>query len=264
MGSLVLGVFRSSAVAVQAATGLIFPSNGDADSDVRFKFTGANLLSAFPATYIWRVKTVQQTGYYTTFFWGPDGAFTGAGYYGAHPYPKSGTSQGTTHDYEVSIDGADYVTDDNANDPTVVHDTWRTQALIVREVAGSELEAKFYWDLDVDVGRVITYPGGNSDYATSFPPASPALTFGGAPWGVVGGQNTECLSGTLRGIQVYADDLSLSDIQAEIASPKSTAAGLASIWYLKLNPTPDDIADDSGAGHDPAWANANRPTLYEG
>lgn len=35
-------------------------------------------------------------------------------------------------------------------------------------------------------------------------------------------------------------------------------------WYVNLNPTPSDISDKSGAGHDPAWLNANRPTLWEG
>ena len=34
-------------------------------------------------------------------------------------------------------------------------------------------------------------------------------------------------------------------------------------WYINDNPTPTDVTDKSSAGHDPSWANSNRPTLWE-
>jgi hypothetical protein len=51
---------------------------------------------------------------------------------------------------------------------------------------------------------------------------------------------------------------------AEANSPLSTSAGSASIWYLNLNPRPDDISDKSGRGHHPAWVGNERPRLWTG
>jgi hypothetical protein len=246
-----------------AKAGLTFPSNtGNAGSTVQFRFTDAALLPAYPATYIWRLKPTQQTGFYTTFFWGPDSTFTGAGYYGCHPYPQGG-SGGTTHNWEISAEGVDRITDDNANSTVVTKSQWYTQAAVVRLVNTDEIEVKFYWDLETDAGRVITFTSvGN--YATGFPPSSPALTWGDAPWS----PGNELLSGTLRGLQIYSSNLSLADIQSEAANDSAntpqTSAGLAAVWYMNQNPTPDDISDKSGEGHDPAWFNSNRPTLWEG
>ncbi|HYR87803.1 MAG TPA: LamG-like jellyroll fold domain-containing protein, partial [Terriglobia bacterium] len=58
------------------------------------------------------------------------------------------------------------------------------------------------------------------------------------------------------GIQIYSGLLSLSDIQSEIASPKSSANGQNFIWYLNLDPRPSDVSDKKGIGtpHNPAWA----------
>jgi hypothetical protein len=66
----------------------------------------------------------------------------------------------------------------------------------------------------------------------------------------------------LRGIQIYSTKLSLADIQAEIDNPLSTPAGATSIWYMNLNPTPTDISDKSGKGHNPSWVGDLRPTLW--
>jgi hypothetical protein len=40
------------------------------------------------------------------------------------------------------------------------------------------------------------------------------------------------------------------------------AAGSASIWYVNLNPTPTDISDKSGRGHNPEWVGNARPSLW--
>lgn len=241
--------------------GLLFPENigaPDEASSVRLKWTGANLIQPFPATFLWKFRPVQQTGYYTTFFHGPDGSFTAAGYYGFHPYPPGGSS-GTTHKWEISIDGNDFVTDDNANDTTVVKDgTIYAQAATVQQ-SGAELLAKFYWDLR-DTSKVITVTT-NSNYASGFPPTSPALSWGTAPWQ----PNVENGYDMHRGWQQYAAVLTLPQILARIdltTNASVVAADPGSLWYVNLNPTPSDVQDKSGAGHHPSWQNSNRPTLW--
>jgi len=223
---------------------------------VRFRFTGANLLPMYPATYIWRVNVRHQLGYYTTFFWGPDGAFTGTNYYGAHPYPDGGGSSTTTHKWELSIDGNDYVTDANGSSTQLGYDVWRTQALRVWD-DGSVKVHEFYWDLP-DTTKVIRRSVDRS-YGSQ-PPSNAALTFGDAPWSL----GNERLGGLLRGIQLYSSALSVNDILAEVTTPLSTNAGNTSVWYLNLNPTPSDISDKSGKGHHPQWVSSSRPALWSG
>ena len=233
-------------------TGLNFPSNGSTSADVRFRFTGSALLPMYPATYIWRVNPRQQAGYYTTFFWGPDGAFTGASYYGAHPYPDSPTS--TTHHWELSIDGKDFINDANGNSTLLGYGAWKTQALRVYD-NGTNKVHEFYWDLP-DTTRVIRVLLDRSYGSTA--PSNPALNFGDAPWS----RGNERLSGILRGIQLYNSALSVADILSEASTPLSTSAGSSAIWYLNMNPTPSDISDKSGKGHNPSWASSARPSLW--
>jgi hypothetical protein len=233
-----------------AITGLNFPSNGDTTKDVRFRFNGASLLAQYPATYIWRVNLRQQSGYYTTFFWGPDGVFSGNNYYGAHPYPD-GEPKPTSraHKWELSIGGGDYVDDLNGHSTQLGYDTWKTQALRVWDNGTNKIN-EFYWDLPdtSKVIRVVLY----SNYSST-PISNAALTFGDAPWSL----GRERLSGLLRGIQVYSATLSVADIVNEVSAPLSTAAGAANIWYLNINPTPNDISDKSGKGHNPSWVDSS-------
>lgn len=254
-------VARSVTVSLQGSsgsiTGLDFPSNGETSQDVRFRFTGANLLPMYPATYIWRVRPRAQSGYYTTFFYGQiDGGFIATAYYGAHPYPDNGLDTGRTHKWELSINGLDVTTDVNGNSTQLGYDQWRTQALRVFD-DGTAKWHEFYWDL-ADPSRMIRVNTGR-DYGSN-PPFTPALTFGDAPWSV----SFERLSGVLRGLQIYSSALSLADILAEVGAPLSTVAGNSNVWYLNQNPTPDDISDKSGRGHHPSWVGAGRPKLWSG
>jgi hypothetical protein len=258
-------VHRREVPQVQAQTGLLFPSNGSPSDSLttRFKFTSTAMPDPFPATYIWKFRPDQQTGYYTTFFHGPDGTSLGEcfpagtdGYYGCHPYPPGGSS-GTTHKWEVACEANDFQSTED-----VVKDVWYTQAAIVQEIAGNELQIDFYWDLATSSSFLQTRQTAN-DYALTFPPSngSPCLTFGCAPWQ----PNVEMLSGVLRGLQIYSAALSVAQVQARMDLTSDTAvvsANPGSLWYCNLNPTPSDIADKSGAGHHPAWHNANRPTLW--
>jgi hypothetical protein len=256
-GSVARSVVVSLLPATGATTGLDFPSNGETSADVRFRFTGANLLPMYPATYVWRVRPKQQSGYYTTFFYGQiDGGFIATAYYGAHPYPDNGLETGRTHKWELSINGLDVTTDANGNATQVVYGAWKTQALRVVD-NGSARVHEFYWDLP-DATKVIRVNTGR-EYGQN-PPFTPALTFGDAPWSV----GFERLSGVLRGLQIYSTALSLADILAEVDAPLSTVAGNSNIWYLNINPKPDDISDKSGRGHHPAWVGSARPKLWTG
>jgi len=264
------GMIGLLTVPAWADTGLEFPRNDQVPDGqtVRFKFTNPHTnglpvygKSGVGVTYIFKVRPKQQTGYYTTFFWGnDDGAgdistfnWDGGGantYYGMHPYPP-GSSSGTTHNWEVSVEASDY-----QNGP-VTKDAWYTQVVRVWS-DGSGKHHEFYWDWpNTDAAHKVTRTSPTS-WGNATPP-SPALTFGDAPWQ----PGREMCSCTLRNIQIYSGLLSLTDIQSEINSPQSTAAGIASIWYKNINPTPTDIFDKSGSGHHPVWVGPNRPTLYE-
>jgi hypothetical protein len=225
---------------------------------MRFRFL--NPLPIYPATYIWRAFPRQKAGYYTAFFWGNDdgqgtlATFLWKGgnadtYYGAHPYPNPAPS-GTNHDWEISVEQSDFV------NGGVVYDRWYIQALRVWSDAGGK-HHEFYWDLpNTDAAHKVVETSpitwGNTD------PPVPALTWGDAPWN----PGNEVWNGILRGIQVYSTDLSVTDIWSEANSPLSTSAGIANIWYLNLNPTPSDITDKSGRGHNPAWVGNERPSLW--
>jgi hypothetical protein len=240
-----------------AITGLDFPSNGQTSQDIRFRFMGSSLPPMYPATYIWRIKVRPQSGYYTTFFWGQaDGGFIATSYYGAHPYPDNGLESGRTHKWEVSINGLDVTNDANGHSTQLGYDQWRTQALRVFD-DGTVKRHEFYWDLS-DTSKVIR-TSVERNYGAS-PPFTPALTFGDAPWSV----GNERLSGVLRGIQIYSANLSLNDILSEVGAPLSSTAGNSNIWYLNLNPTPDDISDKSGRGHHPSWVGSGRAALWTG
>lgn len=239
----------------KAEKGLDFPSNGDTRTDIRFRFSGPDLQPMYPATYLWRVKLRRQSGYYTTFFWGPDGPFTGASYYGAHPYPDGEPKPGSRdHKWEMSIDGRDVVEDANGHSTQLGYDVWRTQALRVFD-DGSRKVHEFYWDLP-DTTKVIKVQL-DRNYGQSAP-LNPALTFGDAPWSL----GNERLSGILRGIQLYSAALPPRDIVAESSVPGSTTTGASGLWYLNLDPQPDDIADKSGRGHHPAWSGSGRATAW--
>jgi hypothetical protein len=138
----------------------------------------------------------------------------------------------------------------------VVYNRWYTQALRVwSDIWGKRHE--FYWDLpNTDASHRVTYTAPAS-YGNTNPPV-PTLTWGDAPWN----PGKEVWNGMLRGIQIYSANLSVPDILREANSPLSTRAGAANIWYLSLDPTPGDISDKSGRGHDPAWVGGERPGLW--
>jgi hypothetical protein len=241
-----------------STSGLDFPGSAGVATTMRFRFL--NPLPIYPATYIWRAYPKQQAGYYTAFFWGNDDgqgdlstflwANGGAdSYYGAHPYPNP-PPDGTVHDWEISIEQTDIV------NGAVGYNRWHIQALRVWSDASGKRH-EFYWDLpNTDSNSRVTYTAepnwGNVD------PPVPTLTWGDAPWA----PGNEVWFGVLRGIQVYSSRLSLADMLSEANAPLSTEAGAANIWYLNMNPIPNDISDKSGRGNDPEWVGNERPGLW--
>lgn len=258
-------------------TGLDFPSNGDGrvgNAFVAFQFLDPHK-NGLPiwgpgnagATYVWRIKPRQQSGYYVTFWWSNNGSFLWNGgspnsYYGAHPYPQSASKTGTTHWWEVASNyGGDETVTRAGTKKTVVQDVWYTQALRVTYNGDGTKTLVFYIALPSTASADVieeTVPAG---YGNVNPP-SPALTFGDSPWWV--SFQHERLSGVLRGIKIFNKVLNESDTLAEAAADSVvTAAGAANVWYMNINPTPDDISDKSGAGHHPAWADpGNRALLW--
>lgn len=233
---------------------LRFPSNEtDAPGLI---YTAGDLLAFSDATYIWEVTPAQQTGYYTTFFWGNNGSFqAGNRYAGFHPYPVEGNT--TVHNWEISARGNDYVTDDNANDTTVVKGVKYLQAARIITTGGN-YELKFYWDLP-STSKVITYTFATSEYAGD--PSNPCFIIGRAPWAT----STENLAGDLGRWKIFSTGLSQANILLEAATLSSlvTAPGIANIWWGKTNwASVDDLTCNFGTGRPLSWVNSsNKATL---
>jgi hypothetical protein len=255
--------------ATQATSSVSYGLEWPGDGAVRRMLYWHNPFPIYDATYIFKVyprkKTVppDPNGYFTTFFWGNDGDFiwdggNGNTYYGAHPYPipaPNGAGQ-----WEISAYSHDYVTGSE-----VGWNRWYTQAFVAWRTSSTTTHHLFYYDLP-DTSKVIEQDIVDANWANRNPP-TPAIVIGQAPdlcgpvpgncgqsWGGYGGW--EEFNGIIRGIQIYNDNLSITDILAEIASPKSTAAGAAAIWYLNIDPRPSDVTDKKGSGnpHNPSWA----------
>jgi hypothetical protein len=248
----------------EAVSGILFPSNGDNSvENVVFLLSGSAMPDIAPLTLIWKINPTQHAGYRTTFFHGrTDGVFLGSmNYVGCHPYPNPAPN-GTNANWEISINGTDYIVDENGNSTVVTHGVWKSQAVTIENVAGQAV-VNFYWDLRTSTNRRIIYDGhGNGPLVNAT--QDPALFFGDAMWSL----NQERLSGILRGIQVYQAVLPIAQIQTlDLRESDSAALAYCSAnsitpWYLAMNPTPSDISDRSGAGHHPVWLDTDRPTLW--
>jgi hypothetical protein len=252
---------RAPSSGLDRVTGLDFPGSAAVKVTMRFRFMDP--LPIYPATYLWWAYPRRQAGYYTAFFWGNDdgrgdlrtflwtSARTADSYYGAHPYPQP-PPRGTNHRWEISVLQEDFV------NGVVEYDRWHCQALRVWADASGKYH-EFYWDLPLtDRPHRVAYKAPAS-WGNVRPPV-PTLTWGDAPWA----PGKEVWNGVLRGIQVYAACLSVGDILREAQAPRSTRSGATSLWYLNLNPTPQDIADKSGHGHHPEWVGPERPAQWMG
>ena len=264
-------------------TGLNFPSNGDAPANAFVAFQWFNPQdNGLPmwgpdnkgATYIWKYRPRQQDGYYVTMWYSrADGHFNQGtplydAYYGGHPYPfpPRGGDSNPNHAWELAgmEDGRDTLgtggSDDDSTARTVVKDVWHTQALRITYNADGTKTARFYFNLPLTAESDYIEYRSTADYGETTP-RSPAITFGDSPW--YADFQHERMSGVIRHIKIIAKSLSEVDIIAEAQSETLvTADGQANVWYMNINPTPDDITDKSGAGNDPVWATSTRAQLY--
>jgi len=206
-------------------------------------------------TYIFKVfprKKTNHDAYFTTFFWGNNGAFScNYLYYGAHPYPVPAPSGAGR--WEVGFDCIDETAPGE-----VQWNRWFIQAVVIYRDpnSSSAVFVDFYYDLP-DLNKKVT----NRGYPRAQPP-NPAIVMGQAPTNGQGGTQSwggydgwEEFNGIIRGIQIYTDKLSTAEIAQEITTPKSTTKGASSIWYLNVNPRPTDVTDkkDVGTPHHPQW-----------
>ncbi len=255
-----------SALFAYSDTALEWPGTGN----LRRMLYWHNPFPIYDATYIFKVyprkkivgAAADGSKYYTTFFWGNDGTFiwdngNANTYYGAHPYPvPAPTGPGQ---WETSVYSSDYTTGQE-----VQWGRWHTQVFRAWRESASITHQEFYFDWP-DTTKVIKTSEVDAHWASINPPV-PAIVVGqspdlnGASWGGYGGW--EEFNGMIRGMQFYSGLLSLADVKAEIATPKSSTSGSAKIWYFNINPTPTDVLDKSGKGHHGSWDGKDRPDLW--
>lgn len=276
---------RTTNPIIEPVTGLIYPSNGAASSAIRIVFTGANLPSRTLKTVLWEAKYVQHTGYYAWAWdsWGDNAWHSGTYESGCHPFPCDGAfngsgaatgatgGSGTVHYYEIAGagDAADWIATPSGSSYSVTKGVWVRQGFTdeVVNVSGTNyIRRSFYVDLS-DTSKVIVRDQVQSALGS---PSSPIFALGSSEWrDDIGGSGItdEASSGTFRKILINSAKLSTANMVSVLACESNSAVlalGLSNMHYLNMNPTPSDVTDKSGAGHNPSWANGNRPTLYTG
>ena len=246
-------------------TALVFPNNTDVSVDIKvaFKLTGANVLNIREFTEIKRVwiNGAQTGAGYSSIFWHSrgDGAFSATpDYVGFCPYSDM--------KWEISAEGGDDRTDENGNNTDVAYATWIRQAGVCRPGSGSRTVSDYYWDLGTSTNRVISRETGEPNGLNNSS-NSPHIMWGENLW------STERMNGRLRGIQLYDEDLTaggtstahivaLSALETDAQVLEYCAAnGITSLWFLNMNPTPDDITDKSGNGRHAVWQDASNKAV---
>lgn len=247
-------------------TGLIFPSNGVSGSDIALDWTTD--WDRFNHTSIWQANFASQSSFYA-WDWEvyTDNAWhSGTGEFGAHPYPTDGNYDGdghstgdggSVHYFEIA-NGFDLICNPSRSTvpKLVTKGVWYTQAKTC-ETTGGNYVHRFYPDLVNDPTYYIEWIVAVGTFGT------PSMKHrnGASPWTASGSTNAECPSGTFRYLLKYTRGFSAAEVLAKLGRTTDDTTD-PDVYYSNINPTPDDVADKSGSGHNPSWANANRPTLY--
>lgn len=262
--------------------------NAATASDIRLEWSGAGMIPRTEHTAIWRYNPRQQTGYYSVAWHSSTGAWDNGAYaYGTHPFPAddcttdadgvsaTANSGSSVHCWEEAGMGLarDYLLSPAAapgTGTTVVKSVWYTQVrrvhLATTGTCNGKYQHDFYYDYANNPSTVITYCMPTADLGS---PTSPRFYFGGSLWQAnspSSGKNDETLAGKLRCVELYDAALSDADVATEAATCTNSASsseGITHLWYANANPTVADVTDKSGAGHDPSWATANRPTDWD-
>lgn len=263
----------SSPSGIVAQAGLVFPSNGQANGNIQLDWS-TTVVPRFSHTAIWRYKPVQQTSYYALVWHSrADGTWDApnARYvFGTHFYPCDGrvNTDGTAVALDVNLhcheiaDGNDVIKTPPASGDVTPFSAWGTWLLQARKCVqvGSDYVHTFWPDIENNPSLSIVWTRPTSDYPS---PPSLGFYFGASKWTASGNTNSECPSGTLRSVMLFNEGLSLAEIQAHGARTANLTTAIdARCVYSNISPTPTDVTDKSGAGNNPSWANANRPTLW--
>lgn len=265
--------------------GLIFPSNNVANSDIGIDFTGANMVPRIGHTILWKANYTQHTGFYAWCWhvWADNAWHAGMWELGRHPYPATGTvngsgqstggtsSSGTVHFHEQAGIGAnDFLASPGGSALLVTKGIWYLQAATCEYVtvstADDTVRSTFWPDIEGDPDFSIVSDASATNYDSHDGPSTPPtmkFRFGASPWTATGSANEETPSGKFRYLMQYSRALSLSEILTKFGLNRDDTTD-PDRWYSNINPTPSDVSDKSGMGHNPSWANANRPTLYTG
>ena len=278
-------------VSAIAQQGLIFPSNFASGSDIRIIFDGSNLLSRTSHTVIWQWNSLPGSDGYRAQTWHSHntGSFAGDTYeFGAHPFPCDGNfdgngqatggtgGSGSARYMEMAgLNALDHIANPMASSFPISESspnggTIYTSARTVR-VSGANLVHRVYPDVINSPSNYIEITIATADLTAAG--STPAFYFGASDWrsglgGGGAGTNDETPGYMMRFFRLFStalDASGTSDLVAEasvVNNDPATAAGASSIWYSNISPTPSDITDKSTAGHNPTWANANRPTLW--
>jgi len=208
--------------------------------------SGTTPFATYPATYIMRVYPRSGQPFNASSFWTglfhADNVVTFSStiaYYGFHPYPDTVTNNKFM--WEISFDASDDFT------TPVVFDRWYTQVFLCND-DGTNTHLDYYWDYPL-IANVQSDVG-----VHKAEPSNPCIVMGDAPWDI----GNEVYNGIIRGLQFYDARLTLAQVDQEIAAPGS----FRTPWYLNMNPTPDDVRDQSGGNHHPAWVTTERPALW--
>lgn len=261
----------------EPVTGITFPSNNAANSDARFTISG---LSRTLHTVAWKVRFVQQAGYYAEVCHTANvSPFPGNGYeYITCLHPCDGTfdgdgqrlvaggDSGTVHYNEIAGLGAvDRIASPGGSSYLATKGVWlsrmRTARLITVSTTDDTIEHVFYPDLSSPssyIRQLMPVSSLNS-------PSAPVLNIGAHPWTVTGSANEETLSGDFRDLGAWSSLMTTADVILELAGTNNTpqtVAGAANVFYRNKNLTPDDISDKSGQGNHGTWANSNHGSLY--
>jgi len=234
--------------------GLDFTSftNTTANSDIGLDWTGSAMVPRLSHTIIWKAKYVQQSGYYALMWhvFADNAWHGGSGEFGTHPYPATGSvdgsgystggtgSAGTVHYHEIA-NGLDKLSNGGAA-LQVTKGVWYTQARTC-ETSGSNYIHTYWPDLDNNPSFSITWTTTTAPNTGSF--GAMKFRLGCSPWTVTGNTNEETPGCIVRAVMMFDQPLTQSDIILEAANESSnaavTTAGQASIWYCNKNPTPN-------------------------
>lgn len=242
-----------------AATAVILRYSAPQDNGLPFRGPSNAGWSA-----VWRVLYRQHTGYYVNFWYGPYSSFLWDGgapgtYVGCHPYPETGGSAGTVHNWEIAIDGGDTQVTLGGAVKQVVKDKWFTQGMRLWVNGDSTVTVRFYTELPSTANSDIIEDTVGTTYGTTYS-ADHAISLFDSGWSA----GNERQNGIYDAIKIFPLDIGETALLAEGAEIKRKAT-TNSIWWGKSNfRGPDDGLCDYGTGRRFTYVNDQRPGVLYG